>query len=317
MEQLKTKKQDICIALFGDTYNNVSLLLKQIAKAYNSGLIEHKEEYKDLLTIYNALNSNDISVLKNLAKYKNHNFEGVLYDAYKDSLYKTFESIKNSCYGFNNQDFDGKLSQQNGVKVYNIKKLPKKMLVNVSRLSRDTVSSDYETTKYLDEYVGQRSYRDVNQDYKSLSFIDNHDIKTYRNVNDFVTFVYPSDIPNNMLITITKKDAWIKFKDKNVYANTAPFFNNAQTLLDSTNDFNEVAVLRKDPHSETQIKPCAILCTKKITQQEQQIAKILNIPIIYSEAEYIQRKFANKKKFDYQTNQTQKTKPDFDELTLK
>ena len=315
MENVLQLKQNICNGFFGDTFNNVDLLLSQIVKAYNKGFIEKKSNYKDLITIYNALNSNDISVLKTLKKYEGQNFEGVLYDAYKDTMYSSFDMIKNDCYNFSTEDYDKDLSTEAGISVYNIKKLPKKMLINVSRMERNSVVKNTELEKNLDLYTDQRN-RDIIQDFKSLSFVDNHDIKAYRDINQYVTFVYPTDIPNNMLITITRSDAWVKHKNKYVYSSTAPFLNKPQTLLDSTNEFNEIAVLRQDPHGEYQVKPIALLCAKKITDFEKQIAKKLDIPIIYSETNYTQKKYSNKKHYDYNSVKSNKNIKSFDEFVL-
>lgn len=307
-------KEKICLELFSDTYKNVSTLLNIISKAYNDGLIDRKLEYKDLITINAALNSNDESILKTLKKYEGQRFEEVLYDAYKDAMYVTFESIKSTCYDINIDDFDKHLSKEVGIQVYNIKKQPKKLLINVSRFEKNSNIKDSELKKLLNMYVNERSNRNNNQDFKSLSYIDNHDIKAYRDINNYITFVYPPQIPNEFLITITRKDAWIKFKDKQVYSSKAPYFSNNQTLLDSTNDFNEVAILRKDPHSDKAVKPLAIFCSQNITENEIRIAKILNIPIIFSETKYV-KKYANKKKFNYYyNNQRDYDTPDFDEV---
>lgn len=307
-------KQDICLALFDDTYKNVSTLLNLVAKAYNEGLIEQKPEYKVLITINSALNSNDISVLKTLTKYEGQKFNDLLYDAYKESLYATFESIKSACYNFDDNDFDNNLTNETGIPIYNIKKLPKKLLVNVSRFEKNANIKTPELKKMLELYVDERSNKDNVQDYKSLSFIDNNDIKVFRNLNNYVTFVYPPNIPNELLITVANKDAWVKFKDKHVYSNIAPNFSNYQTLLDSTNDFNEVAVLRKDPYGEQEIKPIAIFCSQNISENEKQIAKLLNIPIIFSETQYVEKKYSKKKSFDYYNiKDNDIVKYDFDE----
>ncbi|MBE7074694.1 MAG: hypothetical protein E7376_01780 [Clostridiales bacterium] len=317
MWKIQITKQNICKALFADTYNNVNIYLTQIVNAYNSGLIDKKPEYKDLITIYAALKSDDASVLKTLKKYEGQNFEGLLYDAYKDAMYSTFNAIKAECYSFDEEHYDEKLSSKAGVKVYNIKKLPKKMLINVSRADRDAVLKNSEVEKYLDMYVYERTSRNIKQDYKSLSFVDNHNIKAYRDINNFVTFVYPPDIPNDLLITIARKDAEVDFKDKQVYTQTAPYLSKPQTLLDSTNECNEVAVLRKGPHGGHEVKPMAIFCCKRITEYEKQAAKYLNIPIIYSETEFVQKKYTNKTKYDYScVKNSEQIKSDFDELTI-
>lgn len=131
------------------------------------------------------------------------------------------------------------------------------------------------------------------QDFKSLSFIDNSDIKSYRNLNDFVTFVYPNNIPNEYLITISKEDAYTEFTKEGLpTSRQKPYYKESSKLLNSTTTFNEVAILRSNQYidenaEDTTIKPVAIFCLNKITPLEYEIAKELNIDIIYSESKYV------------------------------
>lgn len=293
-------KNRICDEIFSDTYSNVENLLDKVVSVYSSGLMERKAEYKDLATIYSALKSNDMSVLNTLKKYKGQDMQGVLYDAYKDALNATFNEIKESCYKFNESDIDENLTKQVGddVKVYNIKKNSQKLLINSSRMLRETKESDYKTRESLDAFINPRLGRKINKDYKSLSYVDNKDLKVYRDVKEYVTFVYPTDIPNDMLITISRQDAWTDFKDKDVHVENPSFLGKAESLLGSTNEYNEISVLREAPIRNEQIKPIALFCSKKITDYEKQIAKILNIPIVYSESEY-KPKFYKKANLPY------------------
>ena len=307
MEEIKIIKEKIALKLFEDSFNNVMILLKVIANAYENGLIENNQDFKDLMTIYSALSSNDKTILKTLEKFKDKNFTATLYDVYKQAQYSAFEKLQAEC--IKPEDLETEEP------FLNIQKMPVKMLVNISRMDRNQQLSDSELDKLLDSYIYPRTQRKVTADFKSLSFISNHDIRAFRDVAQFVTFVYPSDIPNGYLITITRKDAQVEFSDKKPVSRIAPYFSTPQSLLDSTNEYNEVAVLRKDPYNDEsrEIKPIAILCNKNITALEQRIADRLGIKIILSETTYVAKKYTTKRKIDY-TNYNAKSeiKYDFD-----
>lgn len=316
MEVLKIKQQ-MANELFADSYNNVIILLGVINRAYQQGLIKSDKNFKDLMTVYSALRSNDAGVVKTLDKFKGENLESALYDVYKQAQYACFEDIKSECYDFDEKDIDMTL-QQGDVQVYNIKKLPKKMLVSVARLERKSSFSKQQISQFWDKFVGIRKFRKIKSDYQSLSFISNHDMHLFRDINEYVTFVYPNDIPKEYLLTISRKDAYVTFEDNRPISKMAPFYVKPQTLLDSTNEFNEVAVIRQDPHNESKpvVQPIAILCTKEITPLEYQIAEMFGLKIIYSETTYTQKKYTSKKYLPYENNLKASIKFDFDEATL-
>lgn len=315
MKDILEIKEQIANALFEDSFNNVSILLKVIDRAYKQGLIDNSPEFKDLMTVYSAFCSNDVSVLKTLKRFEGQSLVAPLYDIYKQAQYASFEAINKECYNFDQKDIDESL-QQGNVEVYNIKKLPKKMLVNVARVERNAKLSKQELEAFWDKFVGVRSFRKIKSDFKSLSFISNHDMHLFRDVSQCLTFVYPNDIPKEYLITITRKDAFVTFGDKEPTTRMAPFYAKPQTLLDSTNEYNEVAVIRQDPHNDAKpiVQPVAILCTKEITPLEYQMAKKFGLKIIYSEASYKQKKYTTKKELPYKTNWKDGIKYDFDEI---
>lgn len=291
-------KSAYCKKLFDDSFNNVFHLLENIAVAYNNGMLEKSSENKDLMFAYTALCSNDIGVINTLQRLEDKNLAPALYDAHKLALDKTFDNIKQQCYKFDQAHIDKNLDAD--IPVYNIKKTSQKLLINVARIERNSNPTDKELDKILYMYTENRSFRDIEKDYKSLSFVDTNDLKVFRDTNTFLTFVYPDDIPNNFVITISKKDACVDFENKVPYTRMAPFYSSAQTLLDSTNQFNEIAVLRKDTLAEDgqQVLPVALLCTKNITPLERRIAKKLGLKIVFSENQYVP-KISKKKSFDW------------------
>lgn len=317
MKNIQDIKNEFAIKYFGDTYNNVIVLFKTLEKAYREKLLNNSEELKKLMTVYAALNSNDITMLKTLKGLDPTELQSNLYDLYKKAQYACFDKIKQECYTFNEKDIDENLSQKDQI-VYNINKRPENLLVNVAKLERDMELDKNQLDKFLNQYVLYREYRKIGNDFKSLSFVNNHDIHSFRDINQYVTFVYPNDIPENYLITISKKDAHVKFYDKNPASRMAQNFLSPENLLNSTNEFNEIAVIRKDIHNEEsrEIKPIAILCNKKITELERKIAKRLNISIIFSETEYVPKKYFKKKSLDYTYYNYKKreTKYDFEEI---
>ena len=273
-------KNEYCQILFGQNANNALVLLEKIAIAYNLSMIERTAENKDLIFVYNALSSSDPTVVNTLQRLNEKNLASALYDAHKTALYTTFDAIKQTCYKFDEKDID---QNQTEVPVYNIKKSSQKLLINVANLERNSNPTDKELDKFLKMYCESRGYRDIEKDYKSLSFVDTNDLKVFRDTNQYVTFVYPNDIPNDYLITISRKDAFLDIYNKIPTTKMAFYYNTPQTLLDSTNDFNEIAVLRKDTMAEEsrEVLPIALLCTKTISPLEQKIAKKLGLKIIF------------------------------------
>lgn len=317
MDDLQTIKEFYSQKLFDDNYQNVVVLLTTLENAYREGIIEQSKELTTLMEIKSALVSTKKDVVRVLEKHKNNNYGEQLYDLYKHAQAQCFKGICNECYNFNSDDLDETLQTDN-VPVYNIKKLPKKMLINVAKLERNAELSKEELQKFLEQYVYYRNYRKIEGDYKSLSFVSNNDIHAFRDINQFVTFVYPNDIPERYVITIAKKDAHVKFYKKFPASRMRRHFTTPKNLLDSTNEFNEIAVLRKDGHNpeSREVLPVAILCNKKITPLERKIANMLDISIIFSETEHIQKKYSKKKKLDYKyyTPGKKEVKYDFTEI---
>jgi len=307
---LTERKNQYCQQLFGQNANNVLTLLEKIVVAYNLSMIEKSAQNKDLVFAYTALSSSDPTVVNTLQRLNGKNLAPALYDAHKAALYATFDAIKQSCYKFDQKDVD---PEQTEVPVYNVKKASKKLLVNVAKLERNGNPTDKELDKFLQSYCESRSYRDIEKDFKSLSFVDTNDLKVFRDTNQYVTFVYPDDIPNDYLITISRKDACLDFYNKTPITKMAFYYNSPQTLLDSTDNFNEIAVLRKDPFDDEsrQVLPVALLCTKKITPLEQRIAQKLGLKIIFSENEYTP-KISKKKSLDWKAYQPGKKQIKYD-----
>ena len=292
MEDINALKEKICQKYFNDSFNNVKTLLSAINVAYANKMLDRKPEYKDLVCFYSALNCDDESVLKTIVRFDGKDLKASIYDAYREALTKTFQKIKNDCYVFSEDDYETTID--NKVKVYNIHLHSNKMLINVSKIDRNS-KFDKNMKESINNYIYHRENRKIEQDYKSLSFVDNKNIKAFANFNQFLTFVYPSTIEDDFVIAISKKDALVDFVDFRPTTFVKPDFVDAKTLLDSTNNFNEITVLRKDVYSidAKEIKPIAILATGEITELEKQIAKEYNLDIILSDAKYKSYKIKN------------------------
>jgi len=279
-------KEIICRHVFDDCYDNVIKNLRIINYAYQNKMLERKEEYKPLIKMFALLSSKNLDILKSFNS--NQVLTENLYDAYKDVQNTCFEKIKSTLYTINASDLDNNLSKDN-IKVYNIHKNTKNLLICTTRIKK----TEKDLSK-LEENINFRYNRKISQDYKSLSFVNNKNLKTYRDLNKYVTFVYSNDIPNNFLITISSDDAIIKFDKEGLPTSKAkPFYKESEKLLDATTYFNEIAILRNDNYLENYesninsiIKPCALFCINEITPTEYEIARQLNIPIIYSESKY-------------------------------
>lgn len=295
--ELFLTKLNYCKEVFGSDYKNVVNNLKIVYDAYAENLIERKDEYKILITFYNVLNSNIPEMTDTLKDYDSIKIQSTLYDAIKDCQYASFDDIKKHSYNLNEKDFDENMSNNYGVKVYNIKKSKTDLLISTTSWSKkynndyddyhNSIAHKIDFSHHLSPKRDRKSY----QDYKSLSFVDNTNLKSYRDLNKYVTLVYSPNIPNEHVITISADDAFVEFSGKDaIYSNKKPTYTTSKDLLDKTRYFNEIAVLRSNQYSQnpetTSLKPIALFCVKDITNTDLEIAKQYNLPIIFSECNY-------------------------------
>ncbi len=296
-KELFLNKLNYCKQVFGSDYENVVNNLKIVYDAYTENLIERKDEFKILINFYNVLNSNIPEMTDTLKDYDSIKIQNTLYDAIKDCQYASFEDIKKHSYNLNEKDFDENLSNNYGVKIYNIKKSNTNLLISTTSWSKKynndyddfhaTISHKPDFSHHLTPKRDRKNY----QDYKSLSFVDNTNLKTYRDLNKYVTLVYFPNIPNEHLITISSDDAFVEFSGKDaIYSNKKPTYTTSKDLLEKTRYFNEIAVLRSNQYAEdsekSALKPQAIFCVNNISTTDLEIAKQYNLPIIFSESHY-------------------------------
>lgn len=295
-EKLFLTKLNYCKQVFGSDYENVVNNLKLVYDAYTKNLIDRKNEYKILINFYNVLNSNTPEMIDTLKDYDSLKIQSILYDAIKDCQYSSFEDIKKHSYNLNEKDFDEEMSKNYGVKVYNLKKSQTNLLISTTSWSKK-YNNDYDdfhnsiaNKEDFSHHLSPKRNRKNYQDYKSLSFVDNTNLKTYRDLNKYVTLVYSPDIPNEHVITISTDDAFVEFSGKDaIYSNKKPSYTTSKDLLDKTRYFNEIAVLRSNQYAideQSALKPLAIFCVKNVTNTDLEIAKKYNLPIIFSESIY-------------------------------
>lgn len=275
----------ICIRLFRDVKSSVLCNLEVFNAAYEDNMIKRSPSNDRLKLFYDKITNNPLGEFFR-EDYLNQ-FKGIkedLYDAFKEMQLSTFTDVKKSLYCLDEKDVDKEKSERIGVKVYEIGKQPEKMLLHVTTMDR---SKPYKETKFTDFRRWLTSQRDwLGNDYISLSYIDNSDIKTFRPVEDYVTVIFGSDIPDDHLITISDKDAFTE-KDMNgdISSRQIPFYHSAEKLLENTKHFNEIAIIKADIVGGKEDKPntpIAIFCHKQITENDIKLAKCLNLPIIHS-----------------------------------
>lgn len=298
MEKYEEARIEICRYFFGDDRLNVVRNLKLVYDAYVSNQSFDKQKYKLLIDFYNKLSSKKEHLIRSLNSYNGQDVQSLLYDAIKDIQTSAFEDIKSGCYELSDEDVDAELSSKSGVKIYNIHKLPKRMLVSVTTWNKHTNSNYVEGTStrnddnFFNHIRAKRAHKKSYQDYKSLSLISNEQIKTYRDLQDYVCLVYSPDIPNERLITINTDDAWVKFVGRDrIISSKKPFYGSAERLLENTRYYNEIAVLRSDNYIEDEIdehelKPIGIFCVGTVSSVEIELAKQFDLPIIFSESSY-------------------------------
>lgn len=288
-------KEYCCAKVFKDHYNSVMVNLETFNDAYHNKVFLDNEKYKKLEEFFNLLNSREEIILStDLNKFKG--LKELLYDAFKEMQENSFEDLKKSLYKFEEADIDKKLSEETGVKIYNIGKQQKNFLMHVTRIERRGVKEKFgELAKEPEfDFMGifsQRKRKQFLNDYISASYVDNSNLKTFRNLKDYVAVVFGDDIPNNNLIAISNKDAYIDddgTKEGVLVSKQKHCYLNSESLKNKSLNFNEVAFLRKNIYEEdakTNL-PIAIFCLGEITELEIKYAKQSNIPIVFSQAKY-------------------------------
>ena len=208
---------------------------------------------------------------------------------------QTFSDIKKSLYTLEEADIDQKLSENLGVKVYKIGKQPKKMLMHVSWIEKKNMQSE-------GDYFEPKGKKNVLSEYIALSYVDNGHLKTYRNLDDYITVIYGRDIPQDHLVAISDRDAFVSYewpsedvKEKGeekglgtTVSNQKQLFLGAKELLERTQVFNEISILRQDAASQNPIttRPIAVFCRREISDADVSFAKKYGLPIVLSNANY-------------------------------
>ena len=290
-------KNYITIKLFNDFYEDVLVNLESFVYSYKKGLLKKSERNDRLQRFYNLLSSNGGEIFsEDLSKFVG--IKGDLYDAFKEMQRASFDSIKESLYVPKVEDLDQRKTERFGVKVYNIGSSHKKLLLHVTSFSRNWGKSFPEELRIFrgknpvpikKSILPERGRKGRANDFISLSYVDNSEIKTFRDVGHFVCFAYGNNIPNDHLITISNKDAYTEracVEEGAVFSDQRPFYSSSDDLLDATKYFNEIAIIKRDDFGEKAGKPnlpIAVFCNGYITEQDVKCAKSLRVPIIFSE----------------------------------
>ena len=290
-------KNYITIKLFNDFYEDVLVNLESFVYSYKKGLLKKSERNDRLQRFYNLLSSNGGEIFsEDLSKFVG--IKGDLYDAFKEMQRASFDSIKESLYVPKVEDLDQRKTERFGVKVYNIGSSHKKLLLHVTSFSRNWGKSFPEELRIFRgknpvpikrSILPERGRKGKANDFISLSYVDNSEIKTFRDVGHFVCFAYGNNIPNDHLITISNKDAYTEracVEEGAVFSDQRPFYSSSDDLLDATKYFNEIAIIKRDDFGEKAGKPnlpIAVFCNGYITEQDVKCAKSLRVPIIFSE----------------------------------
>lgn len=304
---IEVLREVFCVKVFQDSYKNVMTNLKTFNEAFQKGFLNEKDNFKRLGEVFNLLNSNkEIINSVNLERYSG--LKEVLYDAFKEMQEQTFSDIKKSLYTLEEVDIDQKLSEGLGVKVYKIGKQPKKMLMHVSWIEKKNMQSE-------GDYFEPKGKKNVLSEYIALSYVDNGHLKTYRNLDDYITVIYGRDIPQDHLVAISDKDAFVSYewpsedvKEKGeekglgtTVSNQKQLFLGAKELLEKTQVFNEISILRQDAASQNPIttRPIAVFCRREISNADVSFAKKYGLPIVLSNANYSYKsQWTDKTRFD-------------------
>ena len=277
-------KNYITIKLFNDFYEDVLVNLESFVYSYKKGLLKKSERNDRLQRFYNLLSSKDGEIFSaDLSK-----FVGIkedLYDVFKEMQQVAFNSIKESLYLPKQEDLDQRRTERFGVKVYNIGSSQKKLLLHVTSFSRNWGKSFPEELRI---FRGKNPVP-IKKSILPLSYVDNSNLKTFRDIGHFVCLVYGNNIPNDHLITISNMDAFTERShtaEGAVFSDQKPFYSSADDLLDSTRVVNEIAVIKRDDFGEKAGEPnlpIAVFCNGFITEEDVRCARRFNVPIIFSE----------------------------------
>ena len=279
----------ICIRLFKDFKHSVVKNLETFNEAYMRNFIEKSPRNNRLKLFYDKISGNycgDFFREECLKEFKG--IKEDLYDAFKEMQIKTFTDIKESLYSLDEKDVDQEKSNELGVKVYEIGDQPKKMLIHVTGMrKRETIKRD-NLVELKERFLPQEGRAGKANDYISLSYIDNSDIKAFESPNDYISVIYGSDIPSDHLLTISNKDAYTEREEtpeEAPYSSQVACYLSAKDLLEETDLFNEVAIIKADEvggKGEKPNFPIAIFCNGDITEKDVDAAKYLNLPIVHS-----------------------------------
>ena len=291
---LEVLREAFCVKVFQDSYKNVITNLTTFNEAYQKGYLKGRGNFKKLGAAFNLLNSEEeILMAANLEDYSG--VKELLYDAFKEMQEQTFSDIKKSLYTLEETDLDKKASEDLGVKVYRIGKQPKKMLMHVSSIEKKNMHSSSV------DYFEPKGEKNVLSEYIALSYVDNENLKTFRNLDDYITVIYGNNIPQDHLVAISNKDAFVAYewpgeevKEKGeqkgvgtTVSHQKQMFLGAKELLNRTQTFNEVSILRRDaaPQNPT-TRPIAVFCRREISDSDVSFAKQYGLPIVLSSANY-------------------------------
>ena len=169
------------------------------------------------------------------------------------------------------------------------------MLMHVSSIEKKNMQSSV-------DYFEPKGKDNVLSEYIALSYVDNENLKTFRNLDDYITVIYGNNIPQDHLVAISNKDAFVSYewpgeevKEKGeqkglgtTVSHQKQMFLGAKELLNRTQTFNEVSILRRDAASQnpTTTRPIAVFCRREISDSDVSFAKQYGLPIVLSSANY-------------------------------
>ena len=82
----------------------------------------------------------------------------------------------------------------------------KKMLMHVSSIEKKNMQSSSV------DYFEPKGEKNVLSEYIALSYVDNENLKTFRNLDDYITVIYGNNIPQDHLVAISNKDAFVAYE---------------------------------------------------------------------------------------------------------
>lgn len=209
---------------------------------------------------------------------KNNSIKEILYDDYLNQKYQMINSINASLIDFNSLTPTDIID---GVKIYDITENPNYILGHLANVS---VKNTWRVKKLL-ERIKKGDIPNISlslQDNKTFSFID-------VGISDSVKFAYGKLDPSKVGIVYHQDAYSVDINESDGLAEYVRSLYTPEELMKETIEYNEIVYLV----SNNPVFPIALVCEEEINEEEKNIARELNIPILFRKSKCPKQEYSN------------------------